>query len=147
MKEAYKEFAERFAQTIVDEDFDAAHKFFAPWLQAAMPAAEFRAVLENRLREMNEIWEIEELIFPDRFAIDGNSSDLAGLREASDWRAPRKISDAVTNENFRQWLVIQFMPDETDARVEFDAWFDFWLILVETDGALRIGFFELEDAD
>jgi hypothetical protein len=147
MKEEYAEFAARFARTIVDADFDAAHKFFAPWLQTEIPATDFRGAIEKWLREMNEIWEIEELIFPAGFSIDGNSSDLASLREECDWRAPRKISANVTAENFRQWMVIQFLPDERDARVELDGWFDFWFILVETGGELRIGFFELTDVD
>jgi len=147
MKEEYKEFAERFARAVVDEDFGAAHKFFAPWLQTGISAADFRARVENWLGEMNEIWEIDELIFPDEFEIDGNSSVLSDLKEERDWHAPRQISGEVTDENFRQWMVIKFMPDEQDERVELDGWFDFWFILVETGGGLRIGYFELADVD
>jgi hypothetical protein len=147
MKKEYEEFAARFAGTIVDEDFAAAHKLFAPWLQAEVSAADFRALVENRLLEMNEIWEIEELIFPAEFSVSHNGSSLESLREESGWRAPRKISDEITGENFRQWMVIQFMPDERDERVELDGWFDFWFILVETGGELCIGFFELADVD
>ena len=147
MKEEYKEFAEKFAQAIVDEDFAEAHTFFAPWLQAEVSPGDFRTRVEKWLWEMNEIWEIDELIFPDTFEIDGNSSDLASLKEDHGWREPRKISPEVTDENFRQWMVIQFMPDERDERVELDGWFDFWFILVEIGGALAIGFYELADVD
>jgi flavodoxin len=147
MKEEYTEFAARFAQTIVDEDFEAAHALFAPWLQKEMSPGAFRAEVEKWLWEMNEIWGIEELIFPDAFEISHNSSTLEELRKKESWREPRKISDEVTEENFRQWMVIQFMPDETDERVELDGWFDFWFILVETGGGLRVGFFELADVD
>ena len=147
MKEEYREFAARFARAIVDEDFDAAHAFFAPWLQTEISAEGFRAVIEKWLLEMNEIWGIEELIFPDEFDVDENSSDLASLKEEKGWREPRKISECVTDENFRQWMVIEFLPDERDERVELDGWFDFWFILVETGGELRIGFFELADVD
>ena len=147
MKAEYEEFAARFARTIVDEDFEAAHKLFAPWLQTQVRAADFRALVEKWLREINEIWEIEELIFPAEFTVSHNSSTLESLLEETDWRAPRKISAAVTNENFRQWTVIHFMPDEQDERAELDGWFDFWFVLVETGGELRIGFFELTDVD
>jgi len=147
MKEAYREFAARFAQTIVDEDFDAAHELFAPWLQKELSAADFRGVLEKWLREINEVWGIEELIFPAAFDIDGNSSDLSSLRQEADWREPRKISDEITDENFRKWMIIQFLPAEDDPRVELDAWVDFWFTLVETAGELRVGYFELADVD
>lgn len=147
MKEEYKEFADKFARTITREDFDAAHKAFAPWLQTEIPAAEFRAAVEKWLWEINEIWEIEELIFPDEFTVSHNSCSLEDLKEDPGWRAPRKIPGEVTAENFRQWMVIQFMPDEADERVELDGWFDFWFILVETGGELRIGFFEIQDVD
>ena len=147
MKEEYKEFAEKFAQTIVDEDFEAAHKLFAPWLQKEMSAVDFRGVIEKWLWEMNEVWNIEELIFPDKFEISHNSSSLEGLKQDPGWREPPQISDEVTNENFRKWMVIHFMPDEEDDRVELDGWFDFWFILVETEGEFRMGFFELADVD
>lgn len=147
MKEEYKEFAAEFAQTIIREDFAAAHKFLAPWLQNEMSEVDFRRVFEKWLLEINEIWEIEELIFPDEFEISHNISSLEFLREKESWRKPRNISNEVTDENFRQWMVIQFLPDENDSRVELDGWFDFWFILVETGGEFRIGFFELADVD
>lgn len=147
MKEEYKEFAAEFAQTIIREDFAAAHKFLAPWLQNEMSEVDFRDVFEKWLLEINEIWEIEELIFPDEFEISHNISSLEFLREKESWRKPRNISNEVTDENFRQWMVIQFLPDENDSRVELDGWFDFWFILVETGGEFRIGFFELADVD
>ncbi len=147
MNEEYKEFAVKFANTITREDFTAAHKFLAPWLQKEISETDFRGVIEKWLLEINEIWGIEELIFPVEFEIDGNSSDLASLKETMSWREPRKFSNDVTDENFRQWLVIKFLPAENDPRVELDGWFDFWFALVETDGELRIGFFELADVD
>ena len=44
-------------------------------------------------------------------------------------------------------MVIAFMPDEEDERVELDGWFDFWFAIVETGGKLSIGYFELADVD
>jgi flavodoxin len=147
MKEEYREFAEQFAQAIVDEDFQMAHACFAPWLQKEIPPDRFRAQIEKWLWEINEVWEIQELIFPDEFSVSYNSSTLESLKQDSDWRKPRRISEEITDENFRQWMVIHFMPDELDERVELDGWVDFWFMLVETGGELRVGFFELADVD
>ena len=147
MKEEYTDFAARFAQAIVDEDFQMAHACFAPWLQKEISPDDFRAAVEKWLWEINEVWEIEELIFPDEFSVSYNSSTLESLKQPMSWREPRRISEEVTDENFRKWMVIHFMPDELDERVELDGWFDFWFILVEIGGELRIGFFELADVD
>lgn len=96
---------------------------------------------------MNEVWEIEELIYPADFTISRNSSTLKSLKEPMSWCEPRNFSDELTDEDFRQWMVIQFLPDEDDARTEMDAWFDFWLAVAEVKGELEIGFFEFEDPD
>jgi hypothetical protein len=147
MNEEYKEFAAKFAESITREDFAAAHRFLAPWLQQEISPDDLRAAIEKWQLEINEIWGIEELIFPAEFEISGNSSDLAGLKEEMSWREPYNISPEITDANFRQWMVIKFLPDETDERLELDGWFDFWFILVETGGEFRIGFFELADVD
>jgi hypothetical protein len=147
MKEEYTEFAEKFARSVIALDFDAAHKRLAPWLQKELTDTDLRAVIENGLRETNEVWEINELIYPADFRIGGNSSALEDLKEDPGWRTPRQIPAEITEENFRQWMFIEFLPDEDDERIEFDGWFDFWFILVEQGGEFRIGYFEITDVD
>jgi hypothetical protein len=66
------------------------------------------------------------------------------LRRAPSWRPARAIPAEVTAENFRQWMSVQFLADDS---VEIDAWFDMWLAVVEVDGRNAIGYFELEDPD
>jgi hypothetical protein len=40
------------------------------------------------------------------------------------------------------------MPAEgEDAELDVDAWFDFWMALVEIEGEYKIGYFEFEDPD
>jgi hypothetical protein len=143
----YENFASRFAKTIVAGDFTTAHQYLAPWLQAEMSSAELKAAIEERLLDMNGYWELEELIYPAEFSVDGNGSTIESLKETMSWREPRRFSDELTRENFRQWMVIQFMPDENDERIEFDAWFDLWFVVAEVDEELKIGFFEFEDPD
>lgn len=147
MKKEYEELASNFAKAIIAQDFDSAHRHFASWLQKEVSPEDLQNIFEKWLWEMNEVWEIEELIYPADFSVDGNSSSLESLKAESDWREPRKFSDELTDENFRQWMVIEFLPDETDERVELDAWVDLWMTVAEENGEPKIGYFELEDVD
>lgn len=146
-QEHYESFANNFAKTIITQNFTAAYQMLAPWLQTEMPQDDLRAEFENELLTMNDYWDIEELIYPADFKVSSNSSSLADLQAERNWREPRKFSDELTNENFRQWMVIQFLPDEDDERIEFDGWFDFWMVVAEISGQLKIGYFEFAEVD
>lgn len=147
MNKEFEELASNFAKAVIAQDFDSAHSYFASWLQKEFSPEELQSVIEKWLWEINEIWEIEELIYPADFSIGGNSSSLESLKAESDWREPRRFSPELTDENFRQWMFIGFLPDENDERVELDGWFDFWMAVAEENGELKIGYFELEDVD
>jgi len=147
LRELYHAFASDFARTILTLDFISAHQYLAPWLQKEISADDLQAKFEARLWEMNEIWGIEQLIYPADFSVDFNPCNLMDLKKIYDWRESRNFSDELTDENFRQWMVIQFMPDENDERIELDAWFDFWFVVAEVTNELKIGFFEFEDPD
>lgn len=151
---AYRKFAQEFAKKINAEDFEAAHLFFAPWLRSEITPDGLREMVESELRETADAAGLEELIYPKNFQIDSNSCTIDDLREikkreyAYGRRARRPISDEITNENFRQWMVIQFTPAEgEDAELDVDAWFDFWIAIVDVDGEYKIGYFEFEDPD
>lgn len=146
-EKSYYGFAAEFAQALTEKDFSTAYELLAPWLQAKMSENDFQTIIEDELNEVNEEWGVEQLIYPADFSISENSSTLDSLKETTSWREPRNISSEITEENFRKWMVIQFLPDEEDERIEFDAWFDFWFILVETKIGLKIGYFEIEDPD
>ena len=144
---AEKALAAEFARQVSAEDFVSAHRCLAPWLQAEISPAGLRQAFENELREMNGYWDLDELIFPAAYSVSWNSSTLESLKEPMSWREPRKMSERITSENFRRWMVIEFLPDENDERIEFDGWFDFWCVVVEVGDELKIGFFEFEDVD
>jgi hypothetical protein len=131
MDDAQREFGGRFARAVIDEDFEAARALLAPWLQPEYSAERLGAwVDESR----------EELPYPGAFELDSNISTLADLREPHDVDLPTQpIPDEVDDDNFRKWMCIQFQPEDDD---EFDACFDMWLVAVEQDGELRIGYFE-----
>ncbi len=147
LKENYNNFAADFARTIITQDFAAAHQFLAPWLQLEMSTSDLQAKFEKELWSMNEVWEIDELIYPVDFSIDSNPSSLASLKAERDWSDSRNFSLQLSDENFRQWMVIEFLPDENDPRTEMDGWFDFWMAVVEIENNLKIGYFEFLDVD
>ena len=144
MEDAHREFAGRFGDAILARDYEAAHALLAPWLRRELTPEGLREVIEARLREMMEYAGCDELTYPVGYDVDGNSSTVDDLREERSWAPPRPIPDEVTAENFRKWACIQFLADDD---VDIDAWFDLWMIMVESDGRYGVGYFELEDPD
>ncbi len=143
MKKEYKTFARQFAASIIARDYLSAHSMFAPWLQREVSPSKLQEMIEAYLRELAEVWERDEMVYPADCRIDSNPCSLQYLR--SDFTAgDMSVPDEVTDENFRQWLCIEFLPDADE---EFDACFDFWMGLVEIDGQHRVGFFDIADAD
>jgi hypothetical protein len=168
MEEMYQQFADRFAKAVIARDYRAAHSMLADWLQPTVSAAKLQEMIEKEIQEVCEANEIEEMVYPDDWTVDGNSSTLESLREErsyisarnSAWLGERKgdfssnddigkpIAVEFTSEQFRKWLCIQFMPNP-DAREDLgiDAFLDFWMALAEVEGEYKIGYFELEDPD
>jgi hypothetical protein len=166
MKPVYKEFADTFAQALVAKDFDKAHAMLADWLQPRVSAATLQAMVEKEIREVCEANEVTEAVYLNEWRVTGNSCSLESLRDPkiytsvrnSGWLGNQKkdssgelvtpVAREFTDEMFRQWLVIQFILDEeTQDRLGFDAYMDFWFALAEVNGEYRIGYFEIEDPD
>lgn len=144
MEPSHRSFGEAIGAAIIAGDYDTLHSYLAPWLQETFTPAALRTVIEDRLREMMEYAECDELTYPVEADVDGNTSTIEDLRRAPSYRPARDIPAEVTAENFRQWMSVQFLADDS---VEIDAWFDMWLAVVEVDGRDAIGYFELEDPD
>ena len=141
--ENFKGFAADFSQTIIDQDFTAAHQFLALWLQNEISSDDLKAKFEAELWEMNCYWDISELIYPQKFHLEWNSCDWQTVKKYANHEPNLEMSEEI----FRKWMAIEFLPDENDERIEFDGWFDFWLAIVEINGELKIGYFEFEDVD
>ena len=150
MEESYRQFADAFAHSIIRLDYSAPHKMLAPWLQPVITPERLREFVETELQEVAAGFGLEDIIYPKAYQVDGNSCSLRDLREPRSYVTSRRSHESlppeVTEENFRKWMVIQFTPAPED-ELEVDAWFDWWMMLVEVDGELRIGYFELEDPD
>src|SRR3982751_4091902 len=81
VEEAYRQFAEAFAYSIVRLDYSAAHKMLAPWLQSEMTPERLRQFVETELKEVAEGFELEEIIYPKAYNVDGNSCSLNDLHK------------------------------------------------------------------
>jgi len=138
MDPAHKLLGRQFADKIIARDFSAARALLAPWLQDSMTSAALQGVIEERLTEMMEYAECKTLTYPVGCDIDGNSCTLEDLQD------DEPFPPEVTPANFRKWMCLQFLADES---VAIDAWFDLWMALVEVDGKLAVGFFKFEDPD
>lgn len=120
-----------FAEAVIAADFKVAHALLAPWLQKKMTAAKLRAFVKEHLLDESA---------PADFQSSGNDSTLEELRG---FVQERDIPQAVTAENFRQWMMLDFTPDP-DAGSTLDYNLRVWLIVVEIEGAMKIGYFEPE---
>jgi len=144
-----------FGDAIVAGDYKSAHGQLAPWLQKEITAEKLQTVLE-RVR-------LEETAFGD-VVVSGNDSTLDELRshygeyhrddrsrtfttvdEFGEWGPPSiYLNDEITNDNFRQWSLLEFTPDP-DAGSELDYLLRLWIIVVDVNAEMRIGHLEPGD--
>ncbi|HKO05787.1 MAG TPA: hypothetical protein VJW51_13610 [Candidatus Acidoferrales bacterium] len=137
MEAAFRETGEKFAQKIIGREFDEAREILAPWLRNSISAEQLESIIREGCRELPP---------PALFDVDGNSCTLDDL-EVDEHSPPTKpLPPEITNQNFRKWMVIQFLPDPEE-ETGYDACFDLWMALVEVDGALKIGYLEATGAD
>jgi hypothetical protein len=143
VNDRYRAFGKKLSEAIIANDYAAADALLAPWLQGRTA---LREGVEARIRDMLVEWGIEEPIHPTACDLDGNSAITVETLREPDWDdsipdVPAELTDA----NFRYWMCLQFKP--TEGEVEFDAFFDLWIALVEHDGAIRGGYFKFTDPD
>jgi hypothetical protein len=151
MNPEYRIFGGKFAQAVIAQDYEQAWSYLAPWLQTTYTPDKLQGAVQKQIAEICEGFEMEPVAAPGAFQLDGNSLSLPQLRETvestREWMPEQPpIPDEVTEANFKKWAVIEFMPSPEEES-EVDAWMDFWFSIVEVDGALKIGHFNIEDPD
>lgn len=146
INEQYREFAAGFARAVIAKDFTSAHRMLAAWLRPSVTAEGLARLIEEKVAEIAEANELEGELHPGSYEIDWNISSLQDLRGMPSYAEPRTIPAEVTEENYRQWMVIQFQPKE-DEDLDIDAYLDFWIIVVEEGGEHKIGYYEIEYPD
>jgi hypothetical protein len=142
----YRAVAERFAEAIVEKDYEAAHRCFAAWLRDAVTVDAFREIVEREVRETLEANDMPATLHPADYRVGWNASTLDELKDADSWAPGRDIPEEITPDNFRQWLHVLLQPD-ADEESEIDAYTDVWMIVVETARGHEIGYFEVAEPD
>ena len=144
----YEEFARDFATRVIESDFVAAHRMLAPWLAAVVTPQQIHDLIKKGVEEVKEANDLDGELHPTSFQIDYNSCTLQDLKEMPSYREARKISEEVNDQNFRQWMVIEFQPTEQEQDdLGIDAYLDWWMMLVDVAGEIKIGYFDIEDPD
>ncbi len=140
MQATVEQFGMTLAQKALDRDWEGVRSLLAPWL--GLSSDEVREFFEADYRETLKANEVEGMHYPEVPYVSGNSSDLAFLREKTDWMpAPRAIAGEVTPENFRQWMTLQLQCSEEQMdELGFDYFTELWLIVCETPDGLRVGY-------
>lgn len=140
MEDNVNQFGMTLAQKALERDWEGVRSLLAPWMQ--LSADQVREFFEAEYRETMKANGVEGMHYPVVPSVDGNSSNLASLRETKDWmNAPRAIAPEVTDENFRQWMNLQLKcSDEQMDELGFDYFSDMWLIVCETPEGLRVGY-------
>jgi hypothetical protein len=133
-------FLDRLGRAVVAGEFAVAYAMLAGWLQKSMTLDDFQSQIVEQCREIADIWDLSQTASPERFEVSQGDMSLDQLEQDS-----MDLPQEVTYDNFRGWACIQFQPDgEEDP--EF-GYFDWWLLVVEVDGELRVGYFQIEDPD
>lgn len=114
-----------FGDAVVARDHARAHALLAPWVQSS-PAA-----LAAQL---------------DAATIDGvapvDHTSAGNALPYADLTGSHALAPAITADNFRRWLWIDFTPEPGG---ELDYCLKVYLVVVELDGELRIGHLEPEN--
>jgi hypothetical protein len=122
---------------VVNREFPDLLDLFAPWLAELFSSAD----LEDMLDAAGD-----GLPAPASFTVDEGSMGLEELRTPSDYGPPsRPLSDLITEASFRGWISIQFAPDPKHFD-ECNVCYDVWMVLVEHEGEMLIGYFEAAEA-
>jgi hypothetical protein len=141
-----------FAQAVVDGNYEAARTQLAPWLQREISTDTLQRILTREL--------VDGVPATD-FNTSGNTTTLEDLRESyteyfeddrsrtfstvdafGEYGQPSiYVADEITPENYRQWMSIEFTPDE-DNEAGLDYCLRLWLIVVKIDGTMKIGHLE-----
>jgi hypothetical protein len=128
---AEKQFAAQFALAIVNKDFQQAHELLAAHLKQTVTTKGLKKLVQDNTRHSG---------WPHRFEIGWNSETASSLRNGP---VPTALPAEVTDANMLKWMSIQFLPEEG----KDVACFDFWMAVIDEKSALRVGYYEIADAD
>lgn len=144
MSDTVETLLDAFGNAVIKRDHEALDVLLAPWLAVNATLDHFATFFNELLVE----WELPEgSNWPSGF--DGGSESLTyeELRTPSDFPPGVDIPDRVTQENYVSWAHITFNPSDSDDAIEFDAYCDAWLAIVQIAGTFMVGSLELVEPD
>jgi hypothetical protein len=129
-----KDLCNALGKCVVERNFTAAQPLFAPWLRATLSPATLQRMVDAQNEELEHppcAWSLGEGILT-----------VADLRTPDPYGPPSQpIAREITQENFRGWLRIQFVPDP-EVHDEQNVCFDLWLVAVQVGDAVLAGYVE-----
>lgn len=142
MDQRMRTFGEQLGSRALAQDWAGVQQLLAPWLRERYSVEAVQQFFEDDYASVLVGCEIEELHYPAQVRVDGNTSTLEELRQVPSWLPRgRPIPQEVTADNFRQWMNLQLECSEEQAEeLELDFLSDTWLIVVELEEGLRVGY-------
>ena len=126
------------AKCIVERDFPGAHALLAPWYRSRLSVGDIERMVDEASEGLTHP--------PHGWSVDQAVVELGDLRGPDAYGPPSKgLSKEITDDNFRGWLSIQFVPDPA-VQEEQNVCFDLWLATIEHRGDFQIGYLEAAEA-
>jgi hypothetical protein len=131
-----KHLLDSLAGCLITQDYESAEPFLAMWLRDG-GTANLASAAKRQTKATREMWSDQDLGDADSFELDENLIGLDELREDT-FALPAQISAG----NFNGWFSICVQSDEGEWSL-----YDFWCAVVEDDGQLVVGYYEIEVPD
>lgn len=137
-----RSFGESLARWAIERDWERVRELLAPWLRARFGASDVQAFFERDYARTLSLRGVRGLHHPQLAEVSDNSVTLAYLRTPPSWKpSGRAIPVEVNDANFRRWMKIQLQCSDSQAdELRLDYLSDVWLIVVELEEGLRVGY-------
>jgi len=129
------DFLEQLAEHLVVDEWDEVAEMLAPWLYES--ASDLRRQVREQAKATREDWEDADIGPADSFDIDDSALGLDQLRKEG-IKLPREVTPA----NFKAWCRVTVQADEGEWSL-----YDLWCAVVEDEGSLVVGYFDVESPD
>ena len=150
-----EEFINSFTGAVVDRDFAAAEAMLGPWLRADLPVGGLKKMLRKALGTAPPPYEADPpSLLPHntpaslRESVAGHAAEngprtLANYDGESAMFGPPSfpIAAEITDANYSGTFRVELVPDP-DLEAEVDFSYALFLVVVELDGGLAIGYLE-----
>ncbi len=131
-----KELLNTIGYLIINKDWPGLESYLPEWIKCD----QLRSEIKKEILETIEDWELEDNSWP-MDVETGFSYD--GLDELNPY-FKGEVHPSINDENFRYWCCIALLADDED---EMDCYADLWVLLIQREDSVEIGYYELKDPD